>query len=108
MKNKDWMGPTDNCMLNALISDVDRWLNHAAIVDWETGKETPVSSMTTDEKFEVLERALKWTRYRHLPAEQTKRVINNALRGKPKEQWLEPLEQERSPLQEAKHDGRER
>jgi hypothetical protein len=88
MNDKDWI-------LTRLINDVDRWLNHGAIENWETGEFTPVSSMTTDEKFGVLERALKWTLFRHLPTEQTTRVINNALRGKPKEQWLEPLEEER-------------
>ncbi len=88
MKDQNWI-------LTKLINDVDRWLNHGAIEDWETGKLTPVSSMTTDEKVAVLERALKWNVFRHLPEGQTTRVINNALRGKPKEQWMEPLEEER-------------
>jgi hypothetical protein len=97
MKNRDWLKLTYAPRLQELLDRVEAVLTTGKLViSRESGptQEVSIDSMSTHDKFCALRDCIDWRRYidNGVSVEQAERIMNNALVGRPKEEWLEKPE----------------
>jgi hypothetical protein len=109
MKNRDWVGPKQPPELRELLDRVEAVVTEGTfLILPESGQPRMSSfqSMATYERFCTLRDNIDWRRCvgNGVSVEQAERIMNNALAGRPRGEWLDEPEFEHAMAREG---GRE-